>query len=845
MRSITTLLICLLTAAARVSATGLVLHERLAEIPLGFTQLHPAPVSTLLSLRIGLPVRDSAGMEAALYRISDPLSAEYLHHLSTDEVDMFLRPSKGSLLAVTQWLDNNHIAYGAVRSEASILDIQILVDQANELLGTQFFHFMHIDSGETSIRALNYSIPASLRPHIDFINPIISFTPAIVPVAFDPAPDVLPTDNVDAVCALSTSLSCIQQLYGIPPDAIAEEPLNSMAVTAFQGYGELLNNAAITQFVAEFRRGPITTPVITQVSLDAGAPPQPITDPFQDLPNLNMEYQIGLAGKRAVFISVGTATTDMANGLFDLVDFLNNNPTIPQPKVLLIPFTISEALISDPVMSRVCIGFAGLGAQGISVIVSTGDEPPGPVCTLRAPTFPASCPFVTTVGGTAIIFNSSSGLSSESATAVSLGGESNYFPVPGYQAAQVKASLGPAHQSRCYPDVSAVANNFITFAADGNRLLNSTTGSATVFASMILLLNDIIQSRTEDLRSLGFLNPLLYSTFVKAAYNDVVTGLSSVCTNTFPITAPGWDLATGFGSVNYTVMENLLFKLPLPPAVPTAAPSCNSTIELCFDSYFGNYMTLGFALPPPGAPVTDELMISTAFPFPYGYVGLLEGYVDLACPLCNDAAGTEVVGTVWWFDVVRVAESVVLEPGNNHTLFPEHPVTVTQSNITSDNSTHANIILRCQNCSVITNFFATKPLVNLTMIFSLSNPVLTGDLATLPLNNSVLEQFQLLVADAQFGNYSAMLQAAGFLTTDTGMTTMTSTTMSVTSSTTTTRTTGSMTSVLSTTTSSSPSGTGGMQPQFAQCGGIGWLGGTVCVSPFTCTVLNPFFSQCL
>ncbi|KAJ7272488.1 glycoside hydrolase [Mycena rebaudengoi] len=30
-----------------------------------------------------------------------------------------------------------------------------------------------------------------------------------------------------------------------------------------------------------------------------------------------------------------------------------------------------------------------------------------------------------------------------------------------------------------------------------------------------------------------------------------------------------------------------------------------------------------------------------------------------------------------------------------------------------------------------------------------------------------------------------------------------------------------------------------------QCGGQDWTGGTVCVSPFTCQVLNPFYSQCL
>jgi cellulase len=32
---------------------------------------------------------------------------------------------------------------------------------------------------------------------------------------------------------------------------------------------------------------------------------------------------------------------------------------------------------------------------------------------------------------------------------------------------------------------------------------------------------------------------------------------------------------------------------------------------------------------------------------------------------------------------------------------------------------------------------------------------------------------------------------------------------------------------------------------YGQCGGQGWTGGTACVSPFTCTVSNQYYSQCL
>ncbi|KAJ1303523.1 hypothetical protein OPQ81_011708 [Rhizoctonia solani] len=38
--------------------------------------------------------------------------------------------------------------------------------------------------------------------------------------------------------------------------------------------------------------------------------------------------------------------------------------------------------------------------------------------------------------------------------------------------------------------------------------------------------------------------------------------------------------------------------------------------------------------------------------------------------------------------------------------------------------------------------------------------------------------------------------------------------------------------------------TGPLVPKYGQCGGIGWTGGTTCVSGSTCTKLNDYYSQC-
>ena len=45
-------------------------------------------------------------------------------------------------------------------------------------------------------------------------------------------------------------------------------------------------------------------------------------------------------------------------------------------------------------------------------------------------------------------------------------------------------------------------------------------------------------------------------------------------------------------------------------------------------------------------------------------------------------------------------------------------------------------------------------------------------------------------------------------------------------------------------TTTTPVSSGGTVAEWGQCGGIGWTGGTTCAAPYTCKVLNSYYSQC-
>lgn len=53
------------------------------------------------------------------------------------------------------------------------------------------------------------------------------------------------------------------------------------------------------------------------------------------------------------------------------------------------------------------------------------------------------------------------------------------------------------------------------------------------------------------------------------------------------------------------------------------------------------------------------------------------------------------------------------------------------------------------------------------------------------------------------------------------------------------------TTTTTTTTTSSGSTSTGVAQHWGQCAGNGWTGPTVCVSPYTCTYQNDWYSQCL
>ena len=230
------------------------------------------------------------------------------------------------------------------------------------------------------------------------------------------------------------------------------------------------------------------------------------------------------------------------------------------PNTISVSYSDNEDTIDPAYAAAVEVLFKKLGARGTSMIHASGDGgvagSQGGACLpggrLR-PTWPASSPYVTSVGATDTTFAAAAGFSA--------GGFSNLNAPAPYQAAAIAAYLArnapgmpPAasynRTGRGIPDVAAVGEGFMIVSAGQTFAVDGTSCSTPTFAGIVGLLNDARVFAGK--RPLGFLNPLFYAH--PEVFTDIASGSNPGCgTRGFPATK-GWDPVTGLGAPNFPAL---------------------------------------------------------------------------------------------------------------------------------------------------------------------------------------------------------------------------------------------------------------------------------------------------
>lgn len=244
------------------------------------------------------------------------------------------------------------------------------------------------------------------------------------------------------------------------------------------------------------------------------------------------------SSKLTIILYVGTSKTDP----YTMFNYMYNTPVVAKgtsykPNVMVTSWYGLESNIPVAYLNKTNALFQTITNSGISIIGSTGNLGSDNI------TFPSSSPHVVAIGGTSLYcpsyeYNNSSTI--ENVLSTTTGGYSSVFAKPKYQNGVNSSKF------RSVPDISLDGQYFIGLVnyglvgAGGNAF--STPLFAGYLANILCKFNVL---------------PYLYSA-PYGCFHDIVSGSNGAYT-----AKVGYDLCTGFGTIDGTNLKNFLVNASL------------------------------------------------------------------------------------------------------------------------------------------------------------------------------------------------------------------------------------------------------------------------------------------
>jgi len=525
------------------------------------------PTGTIIDLHVALKPHREEALIDSLYEVSNPSHAKYGKYLTKEQVAELVAPHPDTLDLVHSWLEYHRVPSTSVTHGGSYLTLTgVSVSQANNLLGTSYKLYAHTKTNETIVRAIGYSLPAVLHAYVQTVAPTTYFSSPLtqwqtprkrssVPAARQTSGEPMTVSSTsrdnDGACTPAL-LRWLYSTYAYEPTAMGR---NMLGVTGYNG--EYPSPYDLTRFMHKYRSDGINaTYGVMSVNNGEYYPTRPGFEANVDIQiTESMTYPTPL-----IFYSTAKAPNGDAYIPW-LITMLNLDFV---PPTITTSYGNYEHLYPIDHVTYICFLLAQLSARGVSLLFATGDHGVGNGnCrsndgTVRfTPLFPATCPYVTAVGGT-------TNYMPEVAASLSGGGFSNYFLRPPYQQLAVPTflqTLGHLYSGlynssgRGIPDIAAQAIKIPLFLNGEEYPTHGTSCATPIVASIISLLNDYLLSQGKP--ALGFLNPWLYSRGL-VGLNDIIYGWNPGCaTHGFPA-VPGWDPVTGLGTPDFEHLQYIL-----------------------------------------------------------------------------------------------------------------------------------------------------------------------------------------------------------------------------------------------------------------------------------------------
>jgi subtilase family serine protease len=518
-----------------------------------------------ISVVLSLPLRDSQGAANLVKHISDPKDPLYGQFISPEQFAARFGANEADDVALKDWASANGLQITQESVARTLLTVRGTVDQFQTLFKTQINNYRSRDGKEFYSASIEPTIPSAISSRVSGViglNGSAQYAPlAKVYKTFGENP-VTSADRTDTAGGTG------------PGGAYAASDLRTAyTVPAFGG--------AVPQTVAVFEQGGFYRSDVDKYLDRMSLPHRPVTfvpvngydgsvdDPGVELEAvLDIDMVIGINPdvKEVLVYEDGTDNFNVA-----LLDALDQVATDNKAQTLSISYGLDEVQEGQSAMEAENTALTQLAAQGITVLVSAGDQGAyGRTGTNYSPaqlnvSDPSSQPYVTSVGGTTLYTYANELYLGEEVwndlgvgDGATGGGVSAYWSIPSYQFSYRPGINGGSITMRNVPDVAAVGDPLTGVAVyskinGGWIQIGGTSVSAPIWAGYLSILNAGFEY-TGVAPRLGFFNPTWWLLFVNSYISplDIIDG-SNGNANLFGTAGynagPGYDNCTGWGSL--------------------------------------------------------------------------------------------------------------------------------------------------------------------------------------------------------------------------------------------------------------------------------------------------------
>ncbi len=500
----------------------------------------------LLTLDIGLTVRDSAALDALIAAASDPSNPSYGHYLTNDQYMAQFAPTAQDVQAVRDW------ATGSGLNVVSVSPDNLLV----------------MAQGTTS--AVERALGVAINDYSDGSRTFMSNDR-------DPTvPSNLPIRAISGLTTIHRFHTMTQRLAAFrtggyyPNDFRAAYNAGPVGDGSGQTIGFTLWGTSVAQSdLNTFASKTGTSAIVGGQSGANGIDWIPVNGGSSDTHELietamDVEYAHGMAPNSHLKYWLGDCTLSGSvcnpsdTGLEQAISAAANDPSV---HVVSNSWGGGEATsTSDPFVSNTNASLQHAASVGTTFYFSSGDSGAwsGSSGTAKQPSYPADSPYVVSVGGTTLQTGTGYAYSSESTwscsgylacvltTGGSGGGCSTVFARPAWQIGVTAATCA----GRAEPDVAADANpstGAYVYVQGSGQQIGGTSLAAPLWTGMAADVDRYLGANGQPL--MGFSAPRIYQLATNATtygrdFHDVTTG-----NNGYPA-GSGWDEATGWGSIN-------------------------------------------------------------------------------------------------------------------------------------------------------------------------------------------------------------------------------------------------------------------------------------------------------